>query len=433
MVDDLGNELQIEPKKIFAAADQMAASGLRVLAFAQKKATTAHRKLELDHVARDLTFLGLQGMMDPPRPEAIAAVRRCQNAGIAVKMITGDHLLTARAIAQKIGLRAGSNVEMPNATTGRELEGASDEDLLTIAENSVVFARVSPEQKLRLVKALQAREQIVAMTGDGVNDAPALKQADIGIAMGIAGTDVAKNAADMILTDDNFASIEAAVEEGRGIFDNLKKFIVWTLPTNVGESFVLLAAILLGTALPMLPVQLLWINMTAVTLLGTMLVFEPKQPDLMERRPRDPNQPILTFPLFMRTGFVSLLMLAGGFTLFLWELQRESASLAEARTAVVNAIVMVEAFYLLNCRSLTRSIFALGIFSNVWVLLGIGLIIAVQLLFTYAPVMNGLFHSSPISGEAWLRIVVVAVTAFAAVELEKWIRFGRCKISVQND
>ena len=250
-----------------------------------------------------------------------------------------------------------------------------------------------------------------------------LKQADIGIAMGISGTDVAKSAADMILTDDNFASIEAAVEEGRGIFDNLKKFIVWTLPTNVGESFVLLAAILLGTALPMLPVQLLWINMTAVTLLGTMLVFEPKEADLMDRPPRDPNQPILTFPLFMRTGFVSLLMLAGGFALFLWELQREGASLAEARTAVVNAIVMVEAFYLLNCRSLTRSIFALGIFSNVWVILGIGLIIAIQLLFTYAPVMNGLFHSAPIAGESWLRIVAVGAIAFAAVELEKWIRF----------
>ncbi|MGC2353375.1 MAG: HAD-IC family P-type ATPase, partial [Candidatus Udaeobacter sp.] len=432
MGDNHGNELPIEPKKIFAAADRMAANGLRVLAFAQRKATTGQRELDHHHVARDLTFLGLQGMMDPPRPEAIAAVRRCQNAGIVVKMITGDHLLTARAIAQQIGLRGGSNVGMPNAITGRELERTSDEDLPAIAEKSAVFARVNPEQKLRLVKALQTRGEIVAMTGDGVNDAPALKQADIGIAMGISGTDVAKNAADMILTDDNFASIEAAVEEGRGIFDNLKKFIVWTLPTNVGESCVLLAAILLGTALPMLPVQLLWINMTAVTLLGTMLVFEPKEADLMDRPPRDPNQPILTFPLFMRTGFVSLLMLVGGFGLFLWELQRESASLAEARTAVVNAIVMVEAFYLLNCRSLNRSIFALGIFSNAWVFLGIGLIIAIQLLFTYAPVMNGLFHSAPIAGDSWLRIVAVGVIVFAAVELEKWIRFGR-NISIRHD
>ena len=411
----------------------MAAKGLRVLAFAQRNVRVNQRELGHEHVADDLTFLDLEGMLDPPRPEAIAAVQRCQNAGIAVKMITGDHLLTARAIAQQIGLRGGARLEAPNAITGRELERTSDEDLPPIAENSAVFARVSPEQKLRLVKALQSRGQIVAMTGDGVNDAPALKQADIGIAMGISGTDVAKSAADMILTDDNFASIEAAVEEGRCIFENLKKFIVWTLPTNVGESFVLLAAILLGTALPMLPMQLLWINMTAVTLLGTMLVFEPKEADLMNRPPRDPNQPILTFPLFMRTGFVSLLMLVGAFALFLWELRRESASLAEARTTVVNAIVMVEAFYLLNCRSLTRSIFSLGIFSNLWVLLGIGLIIAVQLLFTYAPVMNGLFHSAPIDADSWSRILVVAVVTFAAVELEKWIRFGRRNISISRD
>ena len=426
-----GSEVPIDREKIRAIAEAMAARGLRVLAFAQRNVRADQRELGHEHVAQDLIFLGLEGMLDPPRPEAIAAVHRCQEAGIAVKMITGDHLLTARAIAQQIGLRGGSNVEAPNAISGREIEETSDEELHIIAEDSAVFARVSPEQKLRLVKALQSRGHIVAMTGDGVNDAPALKQADIGIAMGISGTDVAKSAADMILTDDNFASIEAAVEEGRGIFDNLKKFIVWTLPTNVGESFVLLAAILLGTALPMLPVQLLWINMTAVTLLGTMLVFEPKEADLMDRPPRDPNQPILTLPLFMRTGFVSLLMLAGGFALFLWELRRESASLAEARTAVVNAIVMVEAFYLLNCRSLIRSIFSLGIFSNLWVLLGIGLIIAVQLLFTYAPIMNGLFHSAPISGEAWLRIVAVGAIAFAAVELEKWIRFRRRTISIR--
>jgi Ca2+-transporting ATPase len=428
-----GSETPIDREKIRATAEAIAAKGLRVLAFAQRKVRADQREVGHEHVARDLTFLGLEGMLDPPRPEAIAAVQRCQHAGIAVKMITGDHLLTARAIAQQIGLRDGSKLEAPNAITGGELEKASDEELCTIAQDSAVFARVTPEQKLRLVKALQSRGQIVAMTGDGVNDAPALKQADIGIAMGISGTDVAKSAADMILTDDNFTSIEAAVEEGRGIFDNLKKFIVWTLPTNVGESFVLLAAILLGTALPMLPVQLLWINMTAVTLLGTMLVFEPKEADLMDRPPRNPNQPILTFPLFMRTGFVSLLMLVGGFALFLWELRRESASLAEARTVVVNAIVMVEAFYLLNCRSLIRSIFSLGIFSNLWVLLGIGLIIVVQLLFTYAPIMNGLFHSAPIDADSWSRIVAVAAIAFAAVELEKWIRFGRRNISISRD
>jgi Ca2+-transporting ATPase len=403
----------------------MATKGLRVLAFAQRKARAEQR--HLDHQLAELTFLGLQGMLDPPRPEAIAAVRLCQRAGIAVKMITGDHLLTAEAIGHQMGLRGSGKVGRSNAISGRELEQISDDDLPAIAEASVVFARVTPEQKLRLVKALQSRGEIVAMTGDGVNDAPALKQADIGIAMGIFGTDVAKGAADMILTDDNFASIEAAVEEGRAIFDNLKKFIVWTLPTNFGESFVLLAAILLGTALPMFPVQLLWINMMTAVSLGVMLVFEPKEPDLMHRPPRDPRQPILTFDLVMRTGLVSVLILAGAFALFLWETQRQGADLAEARTTVVNVVVVVEVFYLLSCRSLTRSAFAIGLFSNLWLIAGIGLAIATQLLFTYAPLMNKLFHSAPITGEAWLGIVAVGVIAFTAVELEKWIRFGRSR------
>ena len=424
MLARAGSEAAIDREKIRAAADTMAAKGLRVLAFARRNLRADHRELGHEHVARGLTFLGLQGMLDPPRPEAIAAVRRCQRARIAVKMITGDHLFTAKAIAQKIGLYRVANARDSHAISGRELEQVSDDDLPAIAEESVVFARVTPEQKLRLVKALQAHEQIVAMTGDGVNDAPALKQADIGIAMGISGTDVAKEAADMVLTDDNFASIEAAVEEGRGIFDNLKKFIVWTLPTNFGESFVLLAAILLGTALPMFPVQLLWINMMTAVSLGVMLVFEPKEPDLMDRPPRDPRHPILTFPLFMRTGLVSLLILAGAFALFVWEVQQEGATLAEARTTVVNVIVSVEAFYLLNCRSLTRSAFAVGLFSNPWVIAGIALATVTQVLFTYAPFMNKLFHSAPITGEAWLRIVAVGVIAFAAVELEKWIRFG---------
>ena len=425
MLGRTGDEAPLKAEEIFAAAERMATKGLRVLAFAQRKALAEQR--HLDHQLAELTFLGLQGMLDPPRPEAIAAVRLCQRAGIAVKMITGDHLLTAEAIGHQMGLRGSGRVGRSNAISGRELEQISDDDLPAIAEASVVFARVTPEQKLRLVKALQSRGEIVAMTGDGVNDAPALKQADIGIAMGIFGTDVAKGAADMILTDDNFASIEAAVEEGRAIFDNLKKFIVWTLPTNFGESFVLLAAILLGTALPMFPVQLLWINMMTAVSLGVTLVFEPKEPDLMHRPPRDPRQPILTFDLVMRTGLVSVLILAGAFALFLWETQRQGADLAEARTTVVNVVVVVEVFYLLSCRSLTRSAFAIGLFSNLWLIAGIGLAIATQLLFTYAPLMNKLFHSAPITGEAWLGIVAVGVIAFTAVELEKWIRFGRSR------
>ncbi len=423
MLDASGTEQPIDREAVHAAAEQMATKGLRVLAFAQRKMATQEHELTHHHVARDLTFLGLQGMIDPPRPEAVQAVRRCRTAGIAVKMITGDHVVTARAIAKQIGLNGQLDINSPVAINGRELDRVSDDRLPSIAEQTSVFARVTPEQKLRLVRALQACGHIVAMTGDGVNDAPALKQADIGIAMGIGGTDVAKGAADMVLTDDNFASIEAAVEEGRSIFDNLRKFIVWTLPTNAGEALILLTAIFLGTALPVLPLQLLWINMTE-PLFGLMLVFEPKECGLMERPPRDPRQPILTFPLFMRSAFVSILMLAGAFALFLWELHAEKGTLAEARTVVVNVIVMVEGFYLLNCRSLTRSTLSVGLFSNLWLVAGLVAMIAAQFLFTYAPIMNRLFHSAPIGGEAWLRIIAIGVGVYLAVGLEKWIRFA---------
>ncbi len=425
--DALGDNnalVALDRDTIHRAAEAMAARGLRVLAFARRHVAAHQANLEPAHVAEGLTFLGLQGMMDPPRPAAIAAVRECQRAGIAVKMITGDHLVTARAIAGQIGLKGREEHGRLVALSGRELERISDEELPEIAERTSVFARVAPEQKLRLVKALQARGHVVAMTGDGVNDAPALKQADIGVAMGITGTDVAKGAAAMILTDDNFASIEAAVEEGRGVFDNLTKFIVWTLPTNVGEAMVLLTAILFGTTLPMLPVQLLWINMMTAILLGLMLVFEPKEKDLMGRPPRDPKRPLLTFPLLMRTGLVSLIILAGAFWLFFWELRSEGVTEAAARTAVINVIVLVEIAYLFSCRSLHHSVFAIGLFTNWWAIGGALGMLAAQLLFTYLPLMNKLFHTAPIDAESWLRIAAVAGAAFVAVEIEKWIRFG---------
>jgi cation-transporting ATPase F len=424
--DGLGDRnapVTLDKPAVYRTAETMAARGLRVLALVRRHVDAQHAKLESAQVAEGFTFLGLQGMIDPPRPAAIAAVRVCQQAGIAVKMITGDHLLTARAIASQIGLQGREEHGQLAALSGRELEKISDDELPEVAERTAVFARVAPEQKLRLVKALQAHGQVVAMTGDGVNDAPALKQADIGVAMGISGTDVAKGAAAMILTDDNFASIEAAVEEGRSVFENLTKFIAWTLPTNVGEAMVLLVAIVLGTTLPALPVQLLWVNMMTAIFLGLMLVFEPKERDLMSRPPRDPKRPLLTFTLIMRTGLVSLILILGAFWLFFWELRTEGSSEAAARTAVINVIVLVEIAYLFSCRSLNHSLFAIGLFTNWWVIGGSLAMLGAQLLFTYAPVMNKLFHTAPIAGGSWLRIVGVAAVAFVVVELEKWIRF----------
>jgi cation-transporting P-type ATPase F len=398
------------------ALETMASQGLRVLAFARKEKPGAE-KIDFDDI-HDLTLLGLQGMMDPPRPEAFAAIRSNQQAGITVKMITGDHALTAASIGRQIGLCLD---DCNTVLTGAELAKLSDAELVEQVEKVNVFARVAPEQKLLLVEALQARGHVVAMTGDGVNDAPALKQANIGVAMGITGTDVSKEAADMILTDDNFASIEAAVEEGRGVFDNLTKFIAWTLPTNLGEGMVLLAAIITGATLPILPIQILWINMVTAAVLGMSLSLEPKEPDLMIRRPRNPKAPILSRALIWRIVLVSVIILVGAFGLFEYEVMR-GAYLAEARTVAVNVVIFVEIFYLFNSRSLTRSPFQLGFFSNPWAVGGAILMVLIQLLYTYAPFMNTLFGSAPISLTLWLDVLAVSLVAYLVIETEKWLR-----------
>ncbi|MBN2148332.1 MAG: cation-transporting P-type ATPase [Anaerolineales bacterium] len=396
--------------------ERMAAQGLRVLAFARLEKPGA-QKITFDDIT-GLTLLGLQGMMDPPRPEVIAAIRTSQKAGIVVKMITGDHALTAAAIGRQIGLCTD---DCATVLTGAELAKLSDAELIERAETVNIFARVAPEQKLRLVEALQARGHVVAMTGDGVNDAPALKQANIGVAMGITGTDVSKEAADMVLTDDNFATIEAAVEEGRGVFENLTKYIAWTLPTNLGEGLVLLAAIITGATLPILPVQILWINMVTVAFLGLALSLEPKEPDLMSRKPRDPQLPILSGTLIWRIVLVSVIILAGAFGLFEYELAR-GASVAEARTVAVNVVIFVELFYLFNARSLTLSPIQLGFLSNPWAVGGAILMTLIQLLYTHAPFMNTLFGSAPIPLALWLDVLAFGLAAYVIIELEKWLR-----------
>jgi cation-transporting ATPase F len=428
LLNKCGGGMDASGKLIDCAADQfriameeMASRGLRVLAFARLDKPGA-QKISFDDMA-GLTLLGLQGMIDPPRPEAVAAVRACQAAGITVKMITGDHALTAAAIGKQIGLCVG---DCETVLTGAELAKLTDADLIEKAQQVNVFARVAPEQKLRLVEALQARGHVVAMTGDGVNDAPALKQSNIGVAMGITGTDVSKEAADMILTDDNFASIEAAVEEGRGVFDNLTKFIAWTLPTNLGEGMVLLAAIVAGATLPILPIQILWINMVTAALLGTTLALEPKETDIMRRKPRDPKAPILSSALILRILLVGLIILAGSFGLFEYELGR-GASVEEARTVAVNVVIFVEILYLFNARSLTRSPFQLGFFSNWWAIGGAVLMTLIQILFTYAPFMNRLFGSAPMRLMLWLDVLAVSLVAFVIIEIEKWIRRKRAK------
>lgn len=405
----------LEQAAALRAAENLASQGLRVLATAVAEDVPAERFSE-EALAGSLVFTGLQAMFDPPRPAAASAVRSCREAGIAVKMITGDHAATATAIAGRIDLLDGS--ADGKVLTGAELAEISEERLPDAVREASVFARVSPEQKLRLVEAMQSRSEVVAMTGDGVNDAPALRQADIGVAMGRGGTEVAKEAGDMVLTDDDFATIEAAVEEGRGVFDNLTKFIVWTLPTNMAEGLVILVAIFVGTALPILPTQILWINMTTAVALGLMLAFEPKERGIMRRPPRDPRRPLLTGGLVARVLLVSALLVGGSWWMFQWELAI-GAGLPEARTVALNLFVAVELFYLFSCRSLTRSVWRIGWFSNKWVLGGVTFQIMGQAALTYLPVMQGLFDTAPIGLESWLRILGVAALASVVVGVHK--------------
>jgi len=413
-----------DPAQITEKADNMAARGLRVLAFAMKEMPTATEQITAADIEEGLVFLGLQGMLDPPRMEVASAIAASHSAGIAVKMITGDHPLTAAAIAKEIGIIRSGSDHASRTITGRELAQLTDEQLIEKITDIDVFSRVSPDQKLRLVEALQTQGNVVSMTGDGVNDGPALKRADIGIAMGITGTDVAKEASDMVLTDDNFTTIENAVEEGRGIFDNIIKIISWTLPTNIGEGLIILVSMLLGEVLPIIPIQILWINMVTVGVLGIVLALESKDPGIMERAPRDPSDPIITGWLAPRIVFVGLMILISGFLLFEWELGL-GASLEVARSVAVNAVVFTEIFFLLNSRSLIYSPFQIGFFKNRWLIAGIIAMVGLQALFTYAPFMNTIFSSAPFGFNAWWRLLGFGLLTFIIVEIEKLVRRRR--------
>lgn len=401
--------------------EQLAAEGFRVLALATRPMESGTRELSFADVEAELILIGLAGIMDPPRDEAIRAVASCHAAGIRVKMITGDHALTAAAIARSMGLARGGG----QAMTGAEIEAMDDTGLRRAVRDVDVFARASPEHKLRLVEAMQANGEVAAMTGDGVNDAPALKRADVGVAMGHKGTEAAKEAAEMVLADDNFASIAAAVEEGRTVYDNLRKAVVYVLPTSVGQASMVLIAVLLGITLPITPVQILWVNMVTAVTLSLAIAFERPEPGLMARPPRDPREPLVNGFMLWRIAFVTLLLVATSFSLFLWELER-GMDLEFARTAAVNTLVMGQIVYLFNCRRLTGSVLSKdGLLGNTVALKAVAILVVLQLAMTHLPFKQGLFGTDHLDAATWSRVVLAGIVVFLAVELEKTFWRGR--------
>ncbi|MBN9018635.1 MAG: cation-transporting P-type ATPase [Rhizobiales bacterium] len=393
-----------------------AAEGERILGFAALPTGAAGERLTQADVEHGLTFLGLVGFIDPPRAEVIQAIAECHSAGIAVKMITGDHAATASAIAAQLGLADAGRV-----VVGAEIDATPDDQLTALAESTSVFARTSPEHKLRIVRALQADGAIVAMTGDGVNDAPALKQADVGIAMGRKGTEAAKEASEMVLLDENFVSIVAAVHEGRTVYDNIRKVISWTLPTNGGEVLTVVTAILLGFTMPMAAAQILWINLITSVTLGLALAFEPPEPDVMRRQPRPASAPLLSPFLVWRILLVSVLFAAGGLAIFFYALGK-GLPLDTARTMVVNAIVVFEIFYLFSVRYLHMTSFTIrGLFGTPAVLAALVVVVLAQFAFTYLPLMQALFQTRPIALVDGLVIIGAGVALMVILEIEKVI------------
>ncbi len=407
----------LDPAYWNKTAETTARRGQRVLAFAVRRFDEKPDRLTAANLDGHLTLVGLVGLIDPPRPEAIEAVEQCHRAGIQVKMITGDHAGTAAAIGREIGLRNPENV-----LTGANLDQLDDDALASAVRRVNIFARTSPEHKLRLVMALQAHNLTVAMTGDGVNDAPALKRADVGIAMGQKGSEAAKEASDLVLADDNFASIAAAVREGRTVYDNLKKVISWTLPTNAAEALTIVLALLAGLTLPITPVQILWVNMITAVSLGIALAYEPTEAGTMHRPPRPRNEPLLDGKLVWHIILVSTLFLGGVFGLFAYA-QDRGYSLELSRTIAVNALVAMEVFHLFFIRNIYQTSLRWELVRGtpvVW--FAVGIVALGQLVITYVPAAQALMGTEAMPVVDGLLVLGTGVALFALVELEKQLR-----------
>ena len=404
-------------EEMLRMAATFAAQGMRVLAFAWKQAPDEMDELTHHDMASGLTMAGLQGMIDPPRTEVIEAIADCKRAGMRVVMITGDHAITAQAIARELGIIDQDG----GVLTGRDLEKLDDEQLFEQVRQVSVYARVAPEHKLRITRQLIRNGEVVAMTGDGVNDAPALKAAHIGIAMGITGTDVAKEASDMVLTDDNFASIFKAVREGRIVFDNLRKVIFFLLPTGIASIISIMITMIVGVPIPYIPAQLLWINLVTNGLQDVALAFEPGEKGIIDRPPRDPQEGIMSRLLIQRTILVGLVIAAGVVWNYLSVL-RDGGSLEHARTVAVTTMVFFQFFQAWNSRSEYESIFRINPMSNPFLFYSMIAAGLAQLAFIYAPPLQWVFRTVALNASDWLQILAVAASVLVVVELDKWLR-----------
>jgi Ca2+-transporting ATPase len=415
--------------QILETNDRMASEALRVLGIAFRRLDRVPATTSPDTLETDLTFLGLVGMIDPPRDEARAAIRACREAGIRTVMITGDHKLTAAAVARELELltEEGGNGGPRRVLEGRDLDRLSEADLARMVSGVSVYARVSPEHKMKIVAAWKSQEHVVAMTGDGVNDAPALKRADIGVAMGITGTDVTKEACDMVLADDNFATIAAAVEEGRVIYDNIKKYLTFLLSANVAEIMLLGMAGFIGWPLPLVALQILWVNLTTDGLPALALGVEAPEPDLMQRAPRKAGDAVFGRSVLTVLASLSLIILAGTVPIFYVYWQTDGVAKAQSMTFVT--LILFELFFAHACRSLRFTVLQLGVFGNRWLWLATLSSAALMLAVVYIPGWAEAFHVVPLTGSDWAVALSVSFAGFLLVETGKWVvgRWSRAR------